>query len=343
MLLDRCRLRLAAPVLGMLLLASCGQGTGSDTPSTGPSSETPAGPAASLTPVTGDANPFLEHPPYADPASRAAQAATQAKASGDVAAAAVFGRLGETPAGIWLTPEQYPPGQVGPVVSKIASAAAAAGEVPLFVVYGIPDRDCTGGFSSGGLPAAAYGPWVGEIAAAATGAAVVVEPDALASALECDRREERVQLIADAVGRLRSAGVTTYVDGGHSNWIDPAQLAELLRQVGVESVRGFATNVSNYQTDEDERSYADQLSSLLGGAHYVIDSGRNGRGSTEEWCNPQGRAFGREPEVIDDGSRLDAYLWVKPPGESDGDCQGGPPAGEFWPSRTLEMATASGW
>jgi endoglucanase len=77
--------------------------------------------------------------------------------------------------------------------------------VPTFVVYGIPDRDCTGGFSEGGPPADQYGPWVQEIAdaAAAGPSVVVVEPDALASALECDRREERVRLIDAAVSRRR--------------------------------------------------------------------------------------------------------------------------------------------
>jgi endoglucanase len=77
--------------------------------------------------------------------------------------------------------------------------------------------------------------------------------------------------------------------------------------------------------------------------HYVIDSGRNGRGSTDQWCNPPGRAFGREPASVADGTGLDAFLWVKPPGESDGDCEGGPPAGAFWPERAMELAAASGW
>ena len=139
--------------------------------------------------------------------------------------------------------------------------------------------------------------------------------------------------------------MTTYVDGGHSSWVEPAELADLLEQVGVRDVRGFATNVSNFQTDSDEQAYAEELSGLLGGAHYVIDSGRNGVGSTDEWCNPAGRAFGTEPVVAgaNDPAHQDAYLWVKPPGESDGECGGGPPAGEFWPERALEMAATSGW
>ncbi len=139
--------------------------------------------------------------------------------------------------------------------------------------------------------------------------------------------------------------MTTYVDGGHSNWVDPKKLAPLLKQVGVADVRGFATNVSNYQSDQDERAYGEKLSGLLDGAHFIIDSGRNGNGSTENWCNPSGRAYGTDPTAAPAGDvpHLDAYVWVKPPGESDGECGGGPPAGEFWPSRALAMAASSGW
>ncbi|WP_243056937.1 glycoside hydrolase family 6 protein [Nocardioides sp. SR21] len=289
-------------------------------------------------------NPFADRAGYADPDSHAAQAA----AAADESSKPVFARLSNVPQGIWLTPEEYPAGSVGPFVAGIVAAADEADQVPTFVIYGIPDRDCSGQFSAGGLPAAQYTPWVAEIAAAAGAgerAVAVVEPDALASALECDNRGERVRLIGDAVAELKEANVTTYVDGGHSNWIAPADLADLLEQVGVRDVRGFATNVSNFQTDQDEQAFAEELSAILGSAHYVIDSGRNGVGATDEWCNPPGRAFGTEPVAAgeNDPEHQDAYLWVKPPGESDGDCGGGPPAGDFWPERALEMATTSGW
>ncbi len=326
--------RIPAALLACALLAGCGgsgAGEGHQADSRNPQ----------------QVNRFAEQAGYADPDSRAAQAAAQAEKDGDANAQAVFDRLAQTPTGIWLTPEEYPAGQVGPFVSGVVADAEKADQLPTFVVYGIPDRDCSGGFSEGGLPADQYGPWVQEIADAAAGgpAVVVVEPDALASALECDRREQRVQLIADAVSRLDDAGVTTYVDGGHSNWVDPEKLAPLLKQVGVEDVRGFASNVSNYQSDDDERKYGEQLSGLLGGAHFLIDSGRNGNGSTKDWCNPPGRAYGTDPTAAPAGdvAHLDAFVWVKPPGESDGECGGGPPAGEFWPQRALEMAASSGW
>lgn len=291
-------------------------------------------------------NPFAVRPQYADPASRAAQAAARARADGDSADATVFERLARVPAGIWLTPEELPPGRVGPYVSSVVRAADAVEHVPLFVVYGIPDRDCSGRYSAGGLAVGQYVSWVQEIAAAAGAgdrAAVVLEPDALADALQCDDRDQRVRLLRAAVDRLRGAGVTTYVDAGHSDWVSARALTGLLRAVGTGSVRGFATNVANFQTDADERAYARRISAGLGGAHYVIDSGRNGKGSTRVWCNPVGRALGTDPGFVDDGTPLDAYLWIKPPGESDGSCGGGPPAGDFWPQRALELARAAGW
>nr|WP_242680320.1 glycoside hydrolase family 6 protein [Nocardioides sp. IC4_145] len=286
-----------------------------------------------------DRNRFAEQPQYADPDSRTAQAARQAEADGRTEEAAAFAELAEVPQGIWLTPEERPVGDVGGYVAGVGGAADEAGEVPLFVVYGIPDRDCTGGYSSGGLRADTYVPWVEEIAGAVApyAAAVVLEPDALASAVECDRRAERVDLLSQAVDVLADAGVTTYVDGGHSDWVPVKEVAGLLREVGVDRVRGFATNVSNYQTDRDEVRWAERLSELVGGASYVVDSGRNGVGSTEEWCNPSGQALGQRPGYVDDGTGLDAYLWVKPPGDSDGECNGGPPAGEFWGQRALEL------
>ncbi|MGW5026607.1 glycoside hydrolase family 6 protein, partial [Streptomyces albidoflavus] len=35
---------------------------------------------------------------------------------------------------------------------------------------------------------------------------------------------------------------------------------------------------------------------------------------------------------------LDAYLWIKRPGESDGSCRGGPSAGTWWPEYALGLA-----
>ena len=68
----------------------------------------------------------------------------------------------------------------------------------------------------------------------------------------------------------------------------------------------------------------------------VPQAWRNGGGQTNgnNWCNPLDARLGQNPEIVA-GRRLDAYLWVKAPGESDGPCNGGPPGGTFWPEYAL--------
>lgn len=293
-------------------------------------------------------NVFAERALHVDPANRTLQAAGQLRADDREEDAALLERMAAVPSGIWLTPEQYPPGTIRQYVISVIQKSEAADEVPVLVLYGIPDRDCAGGFSAGGLDADAYRPWVEEVADAvvAVGAtvAVVVEPDALASSVECGNQGERVRLVGEAVDVLADAGLTTYVDAGHSDWVPVGTMARMLEQVGVDRVRGFSTNVSNYQTDEAETAYAQRLDGALGGGqHWVVDRGRNGNGATEDWCNPPGRALGRMPGFVDDGTGLDAYLWVKPPAESDGTCNQGPMAGEVYLDQALALARAAGW
>lgn len=290
------------------------------------------------------ANPFTVRTPFVDPDSAATRAATSNDGSLDDTDRDLLRRLGAVPTAIWLVPEALGVGQVGGRVRSLVKASSSADRELVLVIYGIADRDC-GGYSSGGLRGDAYQAWVREIAAAAGEGhvSVVLEPDALALAGDCGDPSQRLQTLHDAVDELVSRGVVTYVDAGHSNWVPPATMAERLRAVGIDRARGFATNVANFNLDADERGYAEQLSRLLDGAHYVIDSGRNGAGSNGTVCNPPGRAVGTRPGFVDDGSGQDAYLWIKPPGESDGECQGGPPAGSWWTAAAVELARNAGW
>jgi endoglucanase len=38
---------------------------------------------------------------------------------------------------------------------------------------------------------------------------------------------------------------------------------------------------------------------------------------------------------------VDAFLWIKQPGESDGTCNGGPKAGSWWNDIAVELARAA--
>lgn len=289
-------------------------------------------------------NPFASKTLFVDPGSKAATAATDATTAGDTADAATIGKIAAVPTAIWLTPEKHPTGEIGGYVADLVTQAKKLGQSAIFTVYGIPNRDC-GNYSGGGLSAEEYPVWVEEIATALSGsdAVIILEPDALALADECDNVDERLSEVGASVDTLAGAGLTVYIDAGHSNWGPAADMADLLNKAGVSRARGFSTNVSNYNSTDREQYYANEISTLTGGAHYVIDTGRNGNGSTGEWCNPSGRALGAEPAATKSGSAQDANLWVKPPGESDGTCNGGPVAGEWWNANALELAADAGW
>lgn len=283
-------------------------------------------------------NPFAGRDLYVDPDSEAMRAVDSAT---DAATRDAFLTIAEQPAAIWLTPEEYPTGKVGPYVAQVLADAEAGDTLPVFVVYGIPDRDC-GQFSAGGTTVEGYEVWVQEIATALAGTEtpVVLEPDAVSLAAQCGDVERRMGLLTTAGATLTEAGAVVYLDGGHSNWHSVQETADLLRQAGIADVHGFATNVSNYNDDASELSYAQRLSAQLGGVPYVVDTGRNGNGSDGTWCNPAGAALGARPLTLDaDG--LDANLWVKPPGESDGTCAGGPVAGQWWPDRALSLVAGT--
>lgn len=283
-------------------------------------------------------NPFSNRALYVYPESSAAKAAAVANGTQE---SAPFAELARTPTAIWLLPEAHPTAEITEFVARIEADAAAKSQLPVFVVYGIPSRDC-GNFSAGGSSSQEYPLWITAIATgiASSDAIIILEPDALALSPSCGTQDATAAFLRDAITRLSSNPATTiYLDGGHSDWLEPEEMAQLLGAAGVDQVRGFATNVSNYNSTQDERDYGQTLSDLLGGAHFVVDTSRNGSGSTGEWCNPPGRTVGDTPSGVDDDTAQDASLWIKNPGESDGECNGGPPAGQWWPDQALALVS----
>ncbi|MDM4762656.1 glycoside hydrolase family 6 protein [Galbitalea sp. SE-J8] len=205
----------------------------------------------------------------------------------------------------------------------------------VFVAYALPNRDC-GGHSAGGLSPAGYASWTRTIAKTLAGrrAVVLVEPDSLSQLNVCPpgTAEQRLPLLKRAVALYAKAKVPAYLDGGISGHEALDAAAANLRVAGVASARGFFTNVANYRPTADERGWAEALSRATGNSHYVVDVSRNGRGYSGEWCNAPGAGLGADPRVVRSTPRLDALLWVKPPGASDGECNGGPAAGQWFPA-----------
>lgn len=232
-------------------------------------------------------------------------------------------------------------GDVGSAVTQMTSAGA----VPVLVAYNIPQRDC-GGLSGGNNTAVdQYKTWIAGFASGigTRRAVIILEPDALAAmdCLSATDQQTRLSLLAYAVATFKALGATSvYLDAGHAHWQSAATMASRLGAADVADAAGFSLNVSNFVTDGDNVTYGQQISALVSGKHFVIDSGRNGLGPSPDgqWCNPSGRALGTRPTTQTGIAGLDAFLWIKNPGESDGACNGAPAAGTWMPDYALGLA-----
>ena len=253
-------------------------------------------------------------------------------------------KIAETPTAYWL----WSSPTVGGYVSLMLKEARRQRALPVFVTYFIPHRDC-GSYSAGGAASPAdYRQTVRQIATAigTDRAVMIIEPDALME-LGCGNpswRSEQLSLLQYSVARFSELRNTTvYLDAGNRafnpQW--PALMASRLREAGIGHIRGFAVNVSNYGSVADEIAYGHQILAALHGVwHFVIDTSRDGRGWAPgyPWCNPPGMGLGPQPTIHTADRLVDAYLWIKLPGTSDGLCNGGPPAGVWWPEQALSLA-----
>ncbi|GGX64820.1 glycoside hydrolase family 6 protein [Streptomyces minutiscleroticus] len=328
--------RASAAVAGaVLLLAGCSSsdGDGGD------------GAGAAVTQQPRGTDPF-----WVNPEGTAAEQVAAYERDGKKDEAEQIRKIAQQPTGEWIGPEDPEQEARG-----FTEAAEKADRDAVLVLYNIPHRDC-GQYSGGGAADGdAYRAWIDGVAEGIGDrrATVVLEPDAVLHLVDgCtpdEFHEERYDLLKGAVQRLGALENTkVYLDAGNAGWGRPDQIFEPLTRAGIEQADGFAVNVSNFYTTEDSIRYGKELSAKVGNKPFVIDTSRNGNGpytegdESERWCNPPGRALGETPTTKTDDRLVDAYLWIKRPGESDGECKGGPKAGQWWPEYALSLARASG-
>jgi endoglucanase len=292
-------------------------------------------------------NPFAGVHFYRNEYNQAAQQVTTWETSrpGD---SKLLEKIAKQPVAVWMGEWT---GDISAAVHNLGSVATDQGTVPVVVLYNVPNRDC-GQYSAGGSASPeAYKVWVRQFAKAAGSYRfiVVLEPDALGLLTKClspADQKGRLAMIHDAVDVLEATpGVAVYIDAGNAKWAPAPDMAKRLVEAGVADADGFALNVSNYFATEPTLAYGHAISAATGGKHFIIDTGRNGNGATTDaqWCNPEGRAIGVAPTANTGDPLVDAFFWVKPPGESDGTCNGGPKAGEFFPEQALGMAKRAKW
>jgi endoglucanase len=300
----------------------------------------PAPPLAPPVPVAG--NPIAGGSFWVNPVSNAGLTADSWRATRPDDAAQID-KIASHPQAQWFNGWS---GDIRRDVDALVTAITSAGAVPVLVAYNIPQRDC-GELSAGGTTVYGYQAWISDFADGLAGrkSVVILEPDALANmdCLSAADQTTRVNLLQYAVQALRAQGGIVYLDGGNSSWRSAGDQAGRLNRANVAAADGFAVNVSSFQYTSSSIAYGKAISSRIGGKHFIIDTSRNGLGPSVDngWCNPAGRALGAAPTTSTDDSAVDAYLWVKSPGESDGACGGAPVAGAWWADYALGLAQRS--
>ena len=288
---------------------------------------------------------------YVNPVSAARQQAEAWRRSRP-ADAALMERIASQPLAEWVGGWN---GNIGSYVSNAVARISGTNSLPVFVVYNIPGRDC-GQFSSGGARGGdSYRRWVRDFAngLGRQRAVIILEPDALAgmTCLSPDRQRERLDLIHDAVRVLKQKGASVYIDAGNPGWVRADEMARRLNGAGIAEADGFALNIAHFYATSSNITYGTDVSRRVGGKHFIIDTSRNGQNATSagNWCNPIGQRVGHVPATRTGHALVDAFLWVKTPGESDGSCgpaEAGtnpPPAGAWWPEYALMLVRNSGW
>ena len=224
---------------------------------------------------------------------------------------------------------------------------AQPGKVGMLLLYSIPSRDFSGGYSGGG--AGTFEEYQAHVikfcqAIGSTPCIVTYEPDSLPDmdALPSDKRAGRVAAMKWAIAYIKKtcANVWLYVDSGHSSWKDVATMVRLLKEVGASAANGSALNTSNTQSTSNQIVYGQAIAAGMGGNYrIIIDTGRNGNDAepTNEWRNPTRRMYGRNPlfggPSITGSPAIDGFLWNKTPGESDANYPSeAPNAGELYPN-----------
>jgi cellulase/cellobiase CelA1 len=214
------------------------------------------------------------------------------------------------------------------------------------VVYGIPSKDCNAGYSSGGTVSntADYKTFLSDLTTAVGDRKVlyVVEPDAVGLLAEdggCGSSAGYLDNLKVAVEALSAnANAELYVDVGY--WTleydsQRSKVVTIMKELATSgTLKGITINTSNYRSNDQCAELCTNFQTAMGSTNMscVVDTSRNyvDQGTNTDWCNVLTAGIGSPPSSETGVSNLDYFMWVKPPGESDGTCNGGPSAGSFF-------------
>jgi endoglucanase len=305
-------------------------------------------------PASATANPIAGAKFFVDPQSPSAQAEAQTSGTARSLLGDIAGEPGAHRFYMWNMGANVE-GQVAHWLEM--TQLEQPGSTVLLSSYNLVHGGC--GYTATPAMAARYEDFMRQMAAGIGNYSVVyfLEFDSLITSpcLSSSQLAIREAELRYAVSALEAdPHVVVYLDGGAADAIPARRQAALLRASGVAQAQGFFLNSTHFDWTSTEIHYGQQVSRMLGGAHFVVNTGENGRGplvprnrvkyGNEVLCNPPGRALG--PLSMSQGvaqqtgyAGLDGLLWFSNPGGSGGQCvKGAPPAGTFWPAYAEMLA-----
>jgi endoglucanase len=296
--------------------------------------------ALPLAPTGG--NPLAGASFFVDPQSEAAHAAQSIPAIGVIARQPGTARFGKFSFGKNGVPD------IQTAVSRYLTRAAVTspGTVPLLATYRILHGLC-GHASDSPADAASYHDFIQGFASGIGSyrAVLFLEMDSLITmpCLSHHGQAVREHELLDAINILTAdcPHLVVYLDAGAADALHARDAARFLRASGVAQIQGFFLNATHFDWTRNEIRYGRQISRLLSGKHFVVNTGENGLGpqrprdivhqGLEVLCNPRA-GLGPLPTTATGYNSVDMFAWTSNPGESGGSCvAGAPPTGQYWP------------
>jgi cellulase/cellobiase CelA1 len=252
----------------------------------------------------------------------------------------------------WYT-DSMPAQRNKDIIANITTQCSEDSRLTL-VIYGLPNKDCHHGYSTAGANknTADYKQWLQRIVDGFGKRKMlyVLEPDAVGllanngCAAEAGY-EANLKIALEMLTRNPNADV--YLDVGFWALFNPSQAkgvaAAVKKLAGAGRLKGITLNTSNYRPNKQMAELCTKFQEAYGDTslHCIVDTSRNFNDNppSGEWCNARFGGIGRPPTSDTGYANLDYFIWIKPAGESDGECDGagltadamkGPWAGAFF-------------
>ncbi len=242
-----------------------------------------------------------------------------------------FDILSKIPLPIWITDRD-----TNAMLNAQNSLQNCGDLTNIFILYGLPNKDCEAGFSSAGSNKNTqdYINYVNQLKDTVGNKEIIyiIEPDAIALSLDnkCGIQNNYPENIKSAIDILsQNTNAKIYIDIGYWELVygeeQVKKVINLINKIDQNNkIKGISLNLSNYRKNDEMISACTRFKQLSGkNYNCIIDTSRNWNGPSEDnqWCNLISAGFGELP-MQNPTTNIDYYLWLKPQSELDGPCLG---------------------